>query len=159
MFREMRRKNQLLSKNDTATILETCTCGVLGVTGDYGYPYTVPLSFVFKDNKIFFHCAKEGHKIDSIKKNDKVTFCVIERDEVMQKTFTTHYRSVSVFGRARVLSNKSEIQSALESLVEKYSPDYKEEGQQEIQRALNNVCLVEIKIEHITGKACKDIIN
>jgi len=159
MFREMRRKNQLLSKNDTTKILETCTCGVLGVIGDCEYPYTVPLSFVFKDDKIFFHCAKKGHKIDSIKRNNKVTFCVIEKDDVMQKTFTTHYRSVSVFGKARILTNESEIQSALESLVKKYSPDYIEEGQKEIQSDLSKVCLVEIKIEHMTGKTSKNTTN
>ena len=83
MFREMRRKKQLLSEAETTEILKTCTSGVLGVTGDNGYPYTVPLSYAYKDNKLFFHFAKEGHKIDGIERNDKVTFCVIDKDEVI----------------------------------------------------------------------------
>jgi len=159
MFREMRRKKQLLSKEETIEILKSCTSGVLGVIGDDGYPYTVPVSYALKDDKIFIHSAKEGHKIDSIKRNDKVSFCVIEKDEVIQKTFTTHFRSVSIFGRARILTDDSEKRYALESLIEKYSPDYIEEGQQEIERAWDRVCLIEVKIEHMTGKAAIEIIN
>ena len=159
MFREMRRKKQLLSKEETIEILKVCTSGVLGVTGDNDYPYTVPVSYIFKDDKLFFHCAKEGHKIDSIKRNDKVTFCVIEKDEIIQKTFTTHFRSVCIFGRARILTDDSEKRYVLKSLVEKYAHDYIEEGQQEIESGLNRVCLVEVKIEHMTGKAAIEIVN
>ena len=159
MFREMRRKKQLLSKAETIEILKSCTSGVLGVTGDDDYPYTVPLSYVYKGGKLYFHCAKEGHKIDGIKRNDKVTFCVIEKDEVIQSKFTTHFRSVIVFRRARVLTEDSERQYALESLVEKYSPGYIEEGKREIEADWNRVCVVEVKIEHMTGKAAKEIIN
>lgn len=159
MFREMRRKRQLLSKEETIEILQSCTSGVLGVIGDDEYPYTVPVSYVFKDGKLFFHCAKEGHKIDSIKRNDKVTFCVIGKDEVIQNTFTTHFSSVSIFGRARILTDDNERRYALDSLIEKYSPDYIEKGQQEIENEWNRVCLVEIKIEHMTGKAAIEIVN
>lgn len=159
MFREMRRKRQLLSKEETTAILRACTSGVLGVTGDDGYPYTVPLSYAYEDGRLFFHCAKEGHKLDSIKRNDRVTFCIIDKDEVMQKTFTSHFRSAIVFGRARVLTEDCERQHALESLVEKYSPDYVEEGLQEIERDWNRVCVVEIKIEHMTGKAAIEIVK
>ena len=159
MFRKMRRIKQLLSKEETNEILQTCTSGVLGVIGDDDYPYTVPVSYVYKDGKLFFHGAKEGHKIDSIKRNNKVTFCVIEKDEVIQKTFTTHFRSVSVFGIARILTEDDERKYAIESLVEKYSPDYIEEGQLEIKSEWNRVCLIEVKIEHITGKAAIEIVN
>lgn len=159
MFREMRRKKQLLSKEETMEILKSCTSGVLGLIGDDDYPYTVPVSYAFKDNKIFIHSAKEGHKIDSIKRNAKVSFCVIEKDEVIQKTFTTHYRSVSIFGKGRILTADSEKRYALENLVEKYSPDYIKEGQLEINRELARVCLIEIEIEHMTGKAAKEITN
>jgi hypothetical protein len=159
MFKEMRRKKQLLSLEETEEILRVCTSGVLGVIGDDDYPYTIPLSYAFKDGKIFFHCAKEGHKLDAIKRNDKVTFCVIEKDQVVQEEFTTRYRSVSIFGRARVLMNDSERRYALECLVEKYSPDYIKEGKQEIESQLDHVCLVEIQVEHMTGKASTALLK
>ena len=154
----MRRKKQLLSKEETIEILNSCTAGVLGVIGDDGYPYTVPVSYSLENNKIFFHSAVKGHKIDSIVKNEKVSFTVIEKDEVIQETFTTHFKSVIIFGRARMLTEDSEKQYALESLVKKYSPNFIEEGQEEIKKDWDRVNLIEIKIEHLTGKAAIEII-
>ena len=159
MFRKMRRKKQLLSEAETIEILRSCTAGVLAVTGDNDYPYAVPLSYAYKDGKLFFHFAKEGHKIDGIEKNNKVSFCVIKTDDVMQKTFTTHFRSVIVFGRARILTEDSEKKHALECLVEKYSPSYITEGQIEIERDWKRVNAAELEIEHMTGKAAIEIIN
>jgi nitroimidazol reductase NimA-like FMN-containing flavoprotein (pyridoxamine 5'-phosphate oxidase superfamily) len=159
MFREMRRKGQLLSEAETIEILQTCTSGVLAVIGDDDYPYAVPLSYTYKDGKLFFHSAKAGHKLESILKNNKVSFCIIKTDNVIQKTFTTHFRSVIVFGRARILTEDSEKKYALECLIEKYSPDYITEGQSEIMRNWNRVCVAEVKIEHMTGKAAIEIIN
>lgn len=159
MFREMRRKKQLLPEEETIEILKSCTSGVLGVVGDDDYPYTVPVSYAYKDGKLFIHSAKQGHKIDSITKNDKVTFCVINKDDVIQETFTTHFSSVSIFGRARILTDDSERRYALASLVEKYSPDFIKEGQQEMDKEWDRVCLIEVQIEHMTGKAAIEIIN
>lgn len=159
MFREMRRKKQLLSEEETIKILQTCTSGVLAVLGDNGYPYAVPLSYAYKDGKLFFHFAKTGHKIDSIIQNNKVSFCVIKTDDVIQKTFTTHFRSVIVFGKAKILTEDSEKKYALECLVEKYSPDFMTEGQSEIKREWNKVCVAQLMIEHMTGKAAIEIVN
>lgn len=159
MFREMRRKKQLLTEAETIEILQSCTSGVLAVKGDNDYPYAVPLSFAYKDGKLFFHFAKAGHKLDSIVKNNKVSFCVIQTDNVIQKTFTTHFRSAIVFGRARILTEDSEKKYALECLVEKYSPDYITEGQSEIERDWKRVCVAEVTIEHMTGKAAIENIN
>ena len=159
MFREMRRKKQLLSEAETIEILQSCTSGVLAVTGDNDYPYAVPLSYAYKDGKLFFHFAKTGHKIDGISKNDKVSFCVIKTDDVVQKTFTTHFRSAIVFGRVRMLTEDSEKRYALECLVEKYSPDYVAEGQSEIEREWKQVSAAELAIEHMTGKAAIEIVN
>ena len=159
MFREMRRSKQLLSEAETIEILKSCTSGVLAVTGDNDYPYAVPLSYAYKDGKLFFHFAKAGHKIDGIVKNNKVSFCVIKTDDVIQKTFTTHFRSVIVFGKARILTEDSEKKYALECLVEKYSPDYIAESQSEIEREWKLVSVAEIQIEHMTGKAAIEIIN
>ncbi len=159
IFREMRRKKQLLSKADAIAILNSCTSGVLGLTGDHGYPYTVPLSYVYKDHKLFFHVANEGHKIDSLKRNDRVSFCVIEQDVVVPEAFSTLYRSVIVFGRARILTADDERSAALQSLLEKYSPGFIEEGQRIIEREWDRVCLVEVAIEHMTGKAAIELLK
>ncbi len=159
MFREMRRKEQLLSQEETIAILQKGSSGVLGVSGDDDYPYTVPISYVYRDGKLFFHGAPSGHKIDGIHRNNKISFCVIDQDEVIQKAFTTHFQSAIVFGRARFLTDEHERRMAMEYLVEKYSPDYVKEGRLEIERGWEKVCLVEINIEHMTGKAANEIIT
>lgn len=157
MFREMRRKKQQLLAEEAVAILKNGSFGVLGVTGDDGYPYTVPVSYAYKDGSIFIHCAKEGHKIDGIKRNDKVSFCVVGKDEVVPEEFTTRYRSVIAFGRAGMITDDNRKRFALESLIEKYSPGLIKEGKSEIQKDWNKVCLIEIKIEHLTGKASREV--
>jgi uncharacterized protein len=158
MFRDMRRKKQQLSEAETVEILQTCTSGVLAVMGDDDYPYAVPLSYVYEDGKLFFHFATDGHKMDAILRSDKVSFCVIHTDQVIQETLTTHFRSAIVFGRMRVLTEDSEKKYALERLAEKYSPDFKEKGQSEIERSWERVVAAEIQIEHMTGKAAIELI-
>lgn len=100
MFREMRRKKQVLSLEENIAVLNRGTSGVLAVSGDDGYPYAVPLSYVYHDNTLFFHCAKTGHKLDAIARNEKVSFCVIDKDDVVSAEYTSYFRSVIVFGRA-----------------------------------------------------------
>ena len=80
MFREMRRKKQLMSIEDAKAVLERGKSGVLAVAGDDDYPYAVPVSYIYYDSKIFFHCAKSGHKLDAIERQSKVSFCVIDKD-------------------------------------------------------------------------------
>ena len=159
MFREMRRKKQLLTDAQTIEILNRRTAGTLAVSGDDDYPYAVPLSYAYADGKIYFHCAKEGHKLDGIRRNDKVTFSVIDRDDVIEETYTTHFQSVTIFGRARVLEESTEKRNALQVQARKYSPHYTEAAEKVIDVSWANVVCIEIAIEHMTGKAAIEIIN
>ncbi len=159
MFRAMRRKRQLLSEAETIAMLESCTSGVLAVQGDDDYPYAVPLSFAYEDGKMYFHSAKSGHKLDAIARNAKVSFCVIAADDVQQSTFTTHFRSAIAFGRARVLTDDGEKRHALECLSKKYSPDYLDTMDAEIEQGWEAVCSIELAIEHMAGKAAEEIVK
>ena len=78
MFRKMRRWKQQLTEAECAEILRREPRGVLALTGDDGYPYALPLDFVFEDGKLYFHCAGEGHKIDAVRRCDKASFCVMD---------------------------------------------------------------------------------
>jgi len=159
MFREMRRKNQALSLEECILILNNGTSGVLAVSGDNDYPYAVPLSYVYHDSKIFFHCAISGHKLDAISRNEKVSFCVIDQDKVVPQEYTTYFRSVIVFGKARILEDEAEKRSALEKLAARYSPDYEQGRLQEIDKQLKRVCVVELAIEHMTGKEAIELVR
>lgn len=159
MFRALRRKRQLLSEAETIAMLESCTSGVLAVRGDDDYPYAVPLSFAYDDGKLFFHAARAGHKIDAIGRSEKASFCVIASDDVVQSTFTTHFRSAIAFGRLRILTEDGEKRHALQCLVKKYSPDYVAEGDAEIEGDWKRVCALELAIEHVTGKAALELVK
>jgi hypothetical protein len=159
MFREMRRKKQALSTEESLAILNRGISGVLAVTGDQGYPYAVPLSYVYDNNKIFFHCALSGHKLDAIAANNKVSFCVVGQDRVMPQEYTTYFRSVIIFGRARILEDPIEKRTALEKLAAKYSPEQETGRLREIDRLFERTCMVEIVIEHITGKEAVELVD
>lgn len=155
MFREMRRNKQMLSNEECIDILHTSASGVLAVSGDDDYPYAVPLNYVYRNNRIYFHGAKVGHKLDGIRRNEKVSFCIIDKDDVIQEKLTTYFRSVIVFGKARILEKKDEKWRALEILSLKYSPDNKENIHMELEKSLDFTSIIEIQIELISGKQSK----
>ena len=162
MFREMRRNKQKLSEEATLQILNEATSGVLALDGDEGYTYAVPLSFAYSDGKIYFHAALKGHKLDAIKNNDKVSFCVIAKDEVIQETFTTHFKSAIAFGRIRIVEDNSDPEKlyGLELLADKYSPDVNiEERKNVINKQMKALVVIVIDIEHLSGKAAKELIG
>ena len=160
MFREMRRKAQELTEAECEDILKHATSGVLGVFGDDGYPYTVPVSHVFYDGKIAFHCAKEGHKIDAIRGNEKVSFCVVAQDEVMPKERTTAYISVIAFGRARIIDDEAGMRRIAGLIGGKFSADYPDECQKETDEviAAGRMYCVEISVDHMTGKCGRQVM-
>lgn len=151
MFREMRRGKQLLSGEDTRAVMERCTNGVLACLGDEDYPYAVPVSYVYFNDKIYFHSAKAGHKTDAITKNPKVSFTVIDEDTIVSKEYTTYFRSVIAFGKARIVEGDEWLE-AFKALVEKYSGDQPEEAKHKEITGCTQSNVIAIDIEHITGK-------
>lgn len=158
MFREMRRKKQILSNKENIEILEKGTSGVLALLGDDEYPYAVPISYVYENFKIYFHGAKTGNKIDAIRKCSKASFCVIAQDEIFPEEYTTYFRSVIAFGKIRILKDENEIREAIEKLAIKYHPtDGIENRNQEIAREWELLCMMELSVEHMTGKEAIEI--
>ena len=158
MFREMRRKKQLLSNKENIELLEKGTSGVLALLGDNEYPYAVPVSYVYDNSRIYFHGAKAGHKIDAIRKCSKASFCVIARDEIFPEKYTTIFKSVIVFGKIRILEDENEMREAVERLAVKYHPtDSIENRNQDITREWKALCMMELSVEHMTGKESIEI--
>ena len=154
----MRINKASLSKEKCTEILQQGTSGVLAVLGDSEYPYAVPLSYVYNDNKIYFHSAVNGHKLDAVKSHDKVSFCVIAQDQVVPEKYTTYFRSVISFGRIRILEDEQEKRDAIEKLALKYTPDDPAEKRDaEISRYRETLCMLEMTVEHLTGKEAKEL--
>lgn len=159
MFRGMRREKQLMHSKDAIEVLESSTSGVLSLLGDEGYPYGVPLSYVYSDSKIYFHSARCGHKIDAVKHCSKASFCVIAQDEVVAEKYTTNYRSIIAFGNITVVEDDEEKMEALKKLAIRYAPNDNVGRGKEIKSAYDIVTVLVFHIEHITGKAGKYIIK
>ena len=159
MFREMRRIKQLLPEDTAKEILARNTGGTLALLGDDDYPYAVPMSYVYADGKIYFHCAKEGHKIDAIRNHNKASFCVIDQDEIIPEKYTTYFRSVIAFGRIHLVENAEDMRRVATVLATKYSPDFTEGIPAEIDACIKNMAIMELDIEHMTGKEAIELVN
>lgn len=153
MFREMRRFKQSLSEEKIIEILKTEKRATLSVNGDDGYPYGIPVNFVFdaEKNKIYIHCAKEGHKFDAIKRDSKVCFTTWTKGIQQENDWSYFVDSVVVFGKARILEDEKEIYEPIKKLGMKYYPT-EEEVDLEIKKDMFRVRMIEITIEHMTGK-------
>ena len=160
VFREMRRKKQVLSQKEVEDILHKGTSGVLALLGDNDYPYAVPISYVYDDGKVYFHSAKSGHKIDAIQRTAKASVCVIDEDLVVPEEYTTYFRSVIAFGRIRIVEDDSEKRAAIEKLAIKYAPeDTAANRDYAISREWKPLCMLEMTIDHVTGKEAIELVK
>ena len=159
-FREMRRFRQQLPQEECEALLGQGSSGVLAVSGDEGWPYAVPLSYAYENGKLLFHCATSGHKLDALRKEPRASFCVISQDQVVPQEFTTYYRSVIVFGTVRVVEDEKELRPAAERLGRKYCPGgTAEELEREIHGALGRMYVLEMTVEHMTGKEGRELME
>ena len=160
MFPAMRRKKQLLSQEETAAVLARGSSGVLALAGDDGYPYAVPLSYVYDGGRLYFHCARSGHKLDAIRRCEKASFCVIDQDQIIPEEYTSYFRSVIAFGRVRILEDEGEKRAAIEKLALKYAPDSTvEDRKQVIQKEWEPLCMLEMELDHVTGKEAIELVQ
>ena len=151
MFREMRSKANMLTNEEVENILKTSPNGTLALYGENGYPYSVPVNFVYSDGKIYFHGAAEGYKLDCMKKDPHVSFSVIGKDDIAKENFTTLFSSVIAFGTIRVIDTMEEKIPVLEAMVGKYSAEFMESGNELIRKGCGSVSY-ELTIDHMTGK-------
>ena len=158
-FRAMRRKRQQLSEEESIGILQKSTAGTLALLGDNGYPYAVPISYVYADGKLYFHSALSGHKIDAIRNCDKASFCVIDQDEVHPEKYTTYFRSVIAFGRIHIIEDEQEKLETARLLGDRYNPNQEEALQKEIEKGLSRMVMIRFDIEHLTGKEAIELVN
>ena len=148
----MRRHRQQLSDEESISILQKATSGTLALLGDGGYPYAVPISFVYDDGKLYFHSAMSGHKVDAIRSCNKASFCVIDQDSVRPAEYTTYFRSVIAFGRIRIVEDESEKLAIARILGNRYNPNQEEALQKELEHGLARMLAIRFDIEHLTGK-------
>ena len=152
MFRTIRRKAKEIDTEAAKELLESARRGILAVNGDDGYPYAVPVNYVYDNGKIYIHSAKYGYKIEALKNSDKVCFSAILNSRVQQDMFTAAYQSVVAFGRASFVEDDAERRRILEQFIYKLSPDFVEGGMKFVDAAIGKTALICIDVEEIKGK-------
>lgn len=152
-FRPMRRQAQQLPPEMCDEILRRGSYGVLSLLGDGGWPYGVPLNYFYEPGRLYFHCARAGHKLDAVRQCGRASFCVTDAAAVLPQEYATAYRSVVVFGQIRILEDPKAAYRAIEKFVEKYCPDQPPEAnRQEIAKDWDRLCMLELEIQRLTGK-------
>lgn len=157
MFRSIRRKKNEISLEAMKQLLRTSRRGILAVQGDDGYPYAIPINYLYDEdeNKIIFHGSKTGHKIDSIKACDKVCFTVFGNERIKEEVWAPFVQSVVIFGRCRLLKEEEGSIELVKKLAMKYYPDT-ETISEEVKMSGKSVQMFEIDIEHISGKEVQE---
>lgn len=153
MFRKMRRIKNEMPIEEAKDLLRVNKRAAFSVNGDDGYPFSIPINFYYDEieNRIYFHSAKSGHKIDSIKKDDKVCLTTWNDGYVEEGDWSYHVSSCVVFGRAKLIEDEKLTEEKIRTLALKYYPSAKE-VEDEIAKDINRAQLVAIDIEHISGK-------
>lgn len=157
MFREIRRKTKIIDRAVAEALLQSGRRGVLAVNGDDGYPYAVPINYFYdKDaQKIYFHGARIGHKVDSLRACDKVCFTVYGNERIKEKTWAPFVQSTVVFGRCHLMKHDVQAMAVLKKLAMKYYPT-EQMVEEEIDKAGKAVQMFEIEIEHLSGKEIQE---
>lgn len=153
MARKMNHLERQLSAEETKALLAQGKEGVLSVNGDDGYPYAVPVNYVYQDGAIYVHTAKRGYKVEAIQANPKVCFTAVLSSEIIEETTTTKFESVIATGNAVLLTDDAEKEKVLEVIVQRLAPSNVTGGMETIKRLLPAVGIIKINVAELTGKA------
>ena len=154
MFRPMRRTRQQLSESESITLLENGNYGVLSLPGEDGYPYGVPMNYVYADGRLYFHGSRHGLRRDCVGEGCKASFTVVERWDVDGPALATNYRSVIVFGHIRPLESEEENRRAATALGLRFLDD-EEAVKAEVEQEIKALCCYVLEIEQLSGKEAK----
>ena len=152
-FREIRRSDRALSENQAREILARAEHGVLATLGTDGWPYAVPVNHVLSGDTLYIHCAVEGHKLENIAHEERVSFCAVASASVLPAKLSTLYESAVAFGRAALVTDPAEKRRALELLAIRFCGALSPEAESAIATSASRTAVVRIRIERIAGKA------
>lgn len=155
---EMRRQDRKLTEAETLDVVRTAEFGVLATVSRDGFPYSVPLSFAWDEERgaLYLHCsAAGGQKIENLQGNPRACFTMVADTGLMPEQFATKYRSANVFGRIRIVTDAAEKRHGIEAILKKYAGAFEEKGMRYIDGAIDRIYVLRMNMEQITGKARK----
>jgi nitroimidazol reductase NimA-like FMN-containing flavoprotein (pyridoxamine 5'-phosphate oxidase superfamily) len=151
----MRRKDREMPKEFAEQVADKCDYAVLATVNADGTPYCVPISIIRDNDVIYIHCAKDGQKIDNMKRQPEVCISCTGDVIFMKTEFSLEYESAIIKGRAEEVFQDEEKIHALRLICERYTPEYMHAFDSEISRSLNHVAIWKVLIREITGKRKK----
>ena len=152
-FRDIRRTDRALTEEQAREILTRAEHGVLATVGAEGWPYAVPVNHVLAGDVLYIHCAQEGHKLENIAHEERVSFCAVADARVLPASLSTLYESTIVFGRAALVTDPVEKRQGLELLAIRFCGALTPEAEKTIATSASRAAVVRIRIERIAGKA------
>ena len=158
MFKPIRKKINEIDRAATETLLASNRRGILAMNCDNGYPYAIPINYFYdnKTQKIYFHGAKAGHKVDALKASDKVCFTVYGDEHIDEsEPWAPYVQSAVVLGKCRLLESGSDSIARLKEFAMKYYPD-EALADDQIARNGRATQMFEITIEHMSGKLVQE---
>jgi len=157
MFRELTRKNKQLPTEDCIAILRSETRGVLSVIGDDGYPYGMPMNHFYNDDDgaVYFHSGSVGHRLDSLRKCDKASFCVYDRGVRKAGEWAYDVKSVIIFGHIEIIDDPAVIVDISTRLSHKFTRD-EEYIKKEIAGHAHRTLILKLTVEHMCGKTVNE---
>lgn len=152
-FRKMRRFKQEISREECIEVLQNAPRGILTFRGENGYPYAIPLNQYYdvSDGKLYFHCAKEGLKLDLLAKNNKVCFTVMDEGFVKPNEWAKNIKSVVCLGHIEHVQDHAFVLQQCRKLAGKFYPT-EASIEEEMQRAGNRVAVLAMTVDRMTGK-------
>lgn len=151
----IRRKDRIMDAAETTDLLKAGEYGFMSMADKDAGGYGIPLSYAYDADgrAIYIHCAMEGRKLDNLKADNRVTFCVVGKTNVMPDQFSTAYESAIAFGTAELELSEEERRKALWLIVDKYSPEFKKMAEMFIEKSFHRTAIIRIDVKHVTGKA------
>ena len=153
----LRRAEKRMETEKALEFVRQASTGRLATIGQDGYPYCIPLLFVWMENSIFLHGTNAvGHLRRNIDHSARVCFEVDETGEVFdygrfECDSGIAFRSVVIFGNIHVVDETAVKQAFCERLIEKYGKPASTRPKNFFPR-LDWISVYRLDIERISGK-------
>ncbi|MGI6361125.1 MAG: pyridoxamine 5'-phosphate oxidase family protein [Bacillota bacterium] len=158
MTRKMQKSSRQLPDQEAKQLLAQGDTGVLSINGDDGYPYGVPMTYIYveKDQAIYLHSANYGYKWEALQENNKVCFTAILSSKILPHKSTAAFESVIVTGIAHQLQDDSDKRAVMDLFVKCFCKGHEEVGNKLIKGVYDKTGVIRLEIEELKGKAYRD---
>ena len=152
----MRRTDRAQDRDFSLSLIDRCTHGVMALSTGEPAPYCLPLSFVRVEDNLYFHCAREGRKVDLLRRFPQVCITFVGDDRpvfVAPAMYSTYFQSAIVTGTASEVTDPTEKTQALRALCQKLTPAHMDGFDAALEKSLAVTAVWKVHMDELSGKA------